>query len=87
MSEYISYPTRCSPSLPSSLARIAFSVAIGSSTENGGGQPARVEWDLTAALRQRYRLVAWPARGAWPGAFAGALNLRRAFSGVCHADR
>ena len=40
----------------------------------GGGQPARVEWDLTAALRQRYRLVAWPARGAWPGAFAGASH-------------
>ena len=40
----------------------------------GGGQPARVEWDLTAALKQRYRLVAWPARGAWPGAFAGASH-------------
>ena len=41
----------------------------------GGGQPARVEWDLTAALQQRYRLVAWPARGAWPGAFAGASHV------------
>lgn len=38
------------------------------------GQPARVEWDLAASMHQRYRLVAWPARAAWPGAFAGASH-------------